>query len=221
MRVADAGVDLAPPEPSGEAGAYSEGDEYRAGPYLCCAKGQGTECCPSENQGLCFEYGGLYGACRSEGEEYEGKVICAHCCAGLTPVTASDVVSVEDAGLECGGAPPSILRCVRCGDGTCGVGENRCNCPADCRSEDDAGPDATCDTAPLWRAVTGPVASPECYPDPEGVVYIVVDGDGRVVDNSFFSGDPVALQAWLDSLGDQRCPCLSGLTVHYSCLPML
>ena len=31
-----------------------------------------------------------------------------------------------------GPAPPSILVCVTCGDGTCGAGESPCNCAADC-----------------------------------------------------------------------------------------
>jgi hypothetical protein len=28
--------------------------------------------------------------------------------------------------------PPSILVCLRCGDGVCGTAENYCNCAADC-----------------------------------------------------------------------------------------
>jgi hypothetical protein len=45
--------------------------------------------------------------------------------------------------------------------------------------------------------------------------YIVVDNDGRVVDNT---GIPAtSRQAWLDKLADQRWPCLAGQTIQYSC----
>jgi len=128
----DGGADLIGAEVASEAGAGTEGEGYRQGPYLCCAKGDGIGCCAGEQQGFCYEYGGLYQSCREEGEEYEGKVICAHCCQGLERVASAEVISTDGAPPECSYAPPSLLRCVRCGDGTCGVGENACNCPADC-----------------------------------------------------------------------------------------
>jgi hypothetical protein len=85
---------------------------------------------------MCDEYGGIYGACIGDGEEYEGKVICAFCCDGLTqmePMIETDEV-FKDYPPGCGPAkaPPSIVVCVACGDGKCGPGENRCVCPADC-----------------------------------------------------------------------------------------
>ena len=129
----DGSADSTSIEAGGEVAAGAEGETYRQGPYLCCAKGDGTQCCAGEQQGFCFEYGGLYESCRAEGEEYEGKIICAHCCQGLERVASADVVSTDGgAPLECSYGPPSLLRCVRCGDGTCGVGENPCNCPRDC-----------------------------------------------------------------------------------------
>lgn len=115
-----------------DAVGLQEGNEYWDGPYRCCEQSLGTDCCASEKTGFCYKYGGIYGACRREGEEYEGKITCAHCCAGLTAVSASDIVS-SDGGRElCSDPPPSVLRCVYCGDGTCGIGESRCNCPQDC-----------------------------------------------------------------------------------------
>jgi hypothetical protein len=116
----------------------TEGQEYDQGVYHCCAKGEGTSCCDGYEQGMCFEYGGVYGECVPPGAEYEAKVICAHCCAGLDMVEAM-IVTDEDwseAGYPpgCGpsDAPPSLVLCVDCGDGQCGAGENRCICPEDC-----------------------------------------------------------------------------------------
>jgi hypothetical protein len=109
-----------------------------AGVYRCCLEGQGTSCCTGQPQGRCFAYGGLYEACREQGEEYEGKVICAHCCEGLTRgalLEPGDAVAPELDGLPAGCddvAPPSLGVCIACGDGACLAGENFCNCPADC-----------------------------------------------------------------------------------------
>ncbi len=112
--------------------------EYDQGVYHCCAKGQGTSCCEGYEQGMCFEYGGIYGDCIEQGEEYEAKVICARCCDGLE--RAEEMVVTDDDWTEqgylvgCGpsGAPPSIGICVDCNDGLCGPGENVCICPEDC-----------------------------------------------------------------------------------------
>jgi hypothetical protein len=49
------------------------------------------------------------------------------CCAGLTPTpTPSELVD--------GACVPmaDAYACIACPDGSCGTGENRCNCPADC-----------------------------------------------------------------------------------------
>jgi hypothetical protein len=131
-KAVDGASDLRQREGAGSDVGYAEGDQYRDGPYLCCAKNSGNECCAGEKQGFCFEYGGIYQACRTEGEEYEGKVTCAHCCEGLGAAQSADVTSLEGEALKCSVPPVSLLRCVHCGDGTCGLGENRCNCPQDC-----------------------------------------------------------------------------------------
>ncbi len=109
------------------------------GPYRCCAEGTGLGCCEGTRQGTCFKYGGIYDACRAAGETYEGKVICARCCDGLEradtlvpgnqdPPEADHLPEGCDFGKDLG----STKVCIRCGDGTCGPGENFCNCPADC-----------------------------------------------------------------------------------------
>lgn len=108
------------------------------GVYRCCEPGAGTACCDGVRQGLCFEYGGLYGDCRKQGESYEGKIICAHCCEGLEHLDNAkpgNQTPPEQDGLPDGcdvGGPPSIIVCGKCGDGICAAGESFCNCPADC-----------------------------------------------------------------------------------------
>ena len=107
------------------------------GAILCCASGEGTACCPGGGTSFtCQPYGGSYRRCIGAGEIYEGKVACALCCDGLVrknldepePATGSqERVCTRD-------APPSLLICIRCGDGVCGAGENSCRCPADCPS---------------------------------------------------------------------------------------
>jgi hypothetical protein len=52
------------------------------------------------------------------------------CCAGLGKVPC-DAPDLNGACQSCDGA--SV--CVACGDGQCGLGENPCNCPADCTNE--------------------------------------------------------------------------------------
>lgn len=109
---------------------------YTDGVYQCCAEGDGMACCAGADQGMCFEYGGSYGACVADGEQLEGKVPCAFCCSGEAArepmVETTEAFDGYPAGCGPGSAPPSILVCVTCGDGTCGPGENRCVCPDDC-----------------------------------------------------------------------------------------
>jgi hypothetical protein len=118
---------------------------YWSGVYLCCGEGQGRSCCPPEmlpdpaagRSAKCFQYGGVRGACTGAGETLEAKDICSTCCPGLKriemlvpaeagPISVSDASCTDD-------APPSVFRCTACGDGTCGDGENVCNCPEDCQ----------------------------------------------------------------------------------------
>jgi hypothetical protein len=114
---------------------------YDDGVYHCCAEGEGTSCCDDYDSGMCFEYGGIYHACRGQGEQVERKVICSLCCPGL--MFAEPMVETDDdwtqegypEGCGPGPTPPSLGVCVSCGDGVCGTGENRCVCPADCAGD--------------------------------------------------------------------------------------
>lgn len=130
---------------AGEHDAQVDAPYTMSGPYRCCAPGTGTACCTDTKEGMCFEYGGIYGDCRKAGEQYEGKVICAQCCPGLTRgaiLVHGDRVppSADQLPEGCDDeAPPSLGVCIQCGDGLCGPGENFCNCPDDCPRPADAG----------------------------------------------------------------------------------
>jgi len=88
---------------------------------------QGLNCIPAEIARK------ARGACRGEGQDIDGKDIGTggRCCPGLTAIPSSQP---DDGGCT-NSAPPSILVCTYCGDGICGQGENRCNCPTDCASQ--------------------------------------------------------------------------------------
>jgi hypothetical protein len=87
--------------------------------------------------------------------------------------------------------------------------------------------DASCDVRLLWDAITrgarGGYTVCEPYVPDAGMGwcvlanagYIVVDGDGRVVDNTSLSDE--AKQLWLDGLSTMRWPCLSGQTLQFMC----
>lgn len=109
--------------------AAAETGRYMDGVYRCCAKGEGRECCGELSTTMCYEFGGLYGDCRAEGELLEGKISCAKCCPGLEEATT--YMPPEDGGV-CEPGVVSLRVCIRCGDGACGKGEDRCTCPADC-----------------------------------------------------------------------------------------
>jgi hypothetical protein len=71
--------------------------------------------------------------CIKEGEMYnEYESPSAKCCDGLTPKLDTAVASD---GETCGPAECPCYVCVKCGDGECGLGENKCMCPEDCSSE--------------------------------------------------------------------------------------
>lgn len=70
------------------------------------------------------------GACRNEGESFEGKSLGESCCKGLTPI---DSTYPSPQGKCMRSAPPSVMVCAQCGNNICGKGENMCNCPADCK----------------------------------------------------------------------------------------
>lgn len=98
--------------------------------YFCCAEGEGRDCCSIySGDRQCLNHGGLYEVCVGEGAEYDARFPCVLCCEELAGVSA---YFPADDGLTCTEGVPSAKVCTRCGDGACGVGENWCNCSADC-----------------------------------------------------------------------------------------
>jgi hypothetical protein len=58
-------------------------------------------------------------------------------------------------------------------------------------------------------------------PGPDGSItdggYVVLDGDGRVIDNTIFGSSYSMKQTWLDSLAGYRWPCLAGERITFDC----
>jgi len=72
--------------------------------------------------------------CIKEGEMYNAETSpSAKCCEGLTPKLDAIVGSIG----TCGIAECPCYRCINCGDGECGLGENNCICPEDCQFKEE------------------------------------------------------------------------------------
>jgi hypothetical protein len=94
-----------------------------------CRFGETATTCPTDCGGVV--------TCAGEGQTAGGGLVPygtvgLKCCAGLTPMDQNIGVKADGA---CGnvGADMSPI-CTKCGNGVCGQGENKCNCPADCKS---------------------------------------------------------------------------------------
>jgi len=66
--------------------------------------------------------------CTPEGESYAVVPEAKPCCEGLTVIGCDK----PDASGNCPPACAGASYCTKCGDGICGKGENKCNCPQDC-----------------------------------------------------------------------------------------
>lgn len=76
--------------------------------------------------------------CLAEGEkdyvhEYKASIneYGYMCCSGLTPLDGGEYLGADGVCYP-GGGDMRIL-CTKCGNGICGLGENKCNCPQDCQ----------------------------------------------------------------------------------------
>ena len=84
-----------------------------------CDGTESADSCPHDCLGKCMEEGDW---------EYFGDDL--QCCGELTLLAISEAVFLDEcAPLDCG----IYFMCTACGDGECGVGENFCTCPADCK----------------------------------------------------------------------------------------
>ena len=110
----------------------------------------GSDCVSNDYQGDCLTVMPAPGQkcscikknctrCVTEG----GKIVSSNekCCSGLTK---KDDLWPSENGV-CIGLRMKSWRCLKCGDGVCGLSENKCNCPEDCVSGDECNTDIDCD----------------------------------------------------------------------------
>jgi hypothetical protein len=83
-----------------------------------CGAGENSYNCPADCNTT---------ACTAEGRTKSMSM--PDCCAGLKSIL--NQIPAGDG--TCGGVPnDGSVICANCGNGICGAGENKCNCPADC-----------------------------------------------------------------------------------------
>jgi hypothetical protein len=94
-------------------------------------------CCglPDQRPGQnCVPWDLLDRPCSTEGGTEDAKLYRV-CCKGLEGIPVSEPLSEPSPdGATCSQQFPldPTHVCAKCGNGTCGTGENRCNCPQDC-----------------------------------------------------------------------------------------
>ncbi|XXY18105.1 hypothetical protein WME88_00440 [Sorangium sp. So ce216] len=96
------------------------------------------DCLPGYVQqadGSCAE---LASHCAGEGAMASSKSFTT-CCPELTRIPAMERIDGQ-----CVSTAPDAHRCAKCGDGSCGAGENDCSCPSDCHAAS-PGPDGARD----------------------------------------------------------------------------
>ena len=93
----------------------------------------------------------------------------------------------------------------------------------------DFAPLPACDQSTLWWALKtagGHTVGAMCFPTQDPPLdggdaifgYVVLDGDGQVVDNTSFGPfEDQQKQGWLASLVDKRWPCFGGERIAYAC----
>ena len=117
--------------------------------YWSCEKNTCIESCgpvPPEIS-KCFD------ECVPEGESFMGSDLI--CCPGLTAapdceevaLPCPDPTSPDCSDYACDCPKCLCFVCVACGDGLCGPGENKCNCPNDCDKNVECTNDAQCNDA--------------------------------------------------------------------------
>jgi hypothetical protein len=115
---------------------------YKCPCYICLNCGDGI-CDQYEDFCTCGSDCGK--SCRKEGKTFVkwGGELDTMCCKGLKAVKNA----VFSSG-KCSYPKTPEYVCTKCGNGTCGTGENYCNCPDDCPKEKKCGPfpGGTCGT---------------------------------------------------------------------------
>lgn len=97
------------------------------GSEICANCGNGT-CGKGENKCNCPKDCKEDIPCVEEGESIPASPAGSVCCSGLESISCEKPDSTGKCPGSCSGADV----CTKCGDGKCGKGENKCNCPRDC-----------------------------------------------------------------------------------------
>lgn len=98
------------------------------GSSICAYCGNGT-CGTGENSYNCSKDCGKPN-CAKEGKGILSNDQAKQCCSGLTKVSTSIIDNATCTPVTVSSVYSDI--CIKCGNGICGTGENKCNCPADC-----------------------------------------------------------------------------------------
>ena len=144
-------------------------DEPCVGAFVCARCGDG-HCGPGENSCNCPADCGGGAECVDEGEEYnELDDQDARCCEGLGPVVAAVEINGDCAVPQC----PCFV-CVSCGDGPCGPGENRCNCPEDCGGQGGCSSNDDCPGGWFCERMAGECEGlGQCLPRPQECIEVL------------------------------------------------
>ena len=134
LQAVDAAVDAVagPQAVDSGAGAMDAGCVHpnQPGVPVCCGL-------PGQRPGSnCIPWATL-DRCSKAGEFFDAKAL-KYCCPGLQTISHS--VPVAEPSADGGTCKEighdgftTVYICAACADGTCGPGENRCNCPQDCK----------------------------------------------------------------------------------------
>lgn len=152
--------------------------------------------------------------CKQEGGVISWQDSSSQCCGGLAKIIESSAYS-----FDCSAVLMSANSiCTNCGNTLCGLGESKCNCPYDCKTESNgtvtpACQSTKCDdgTVYICKVVNGICSCPACPAKP-----LCTDSDGGI--NYYVQGSlsgmctPGTLcGVWADSCID------SVILLEYSC----
>ena len=109
-----------------------EGEKVNRNPLMGSTNKQ---CCPglienraSRSYSICEK---VTEDCAKEGESVPVVPGALKCCEGLTKISCAR----PDANGNCPEGCVGASICANCGNGICGLGENKCNCPEDCKEQ--------------------------------------------------------------------------------------
>ena len=132
--------------------------------YTCPVCPTGAACAPCMPN-HCVDVG-----CVPEGGYIPGAIspdyknhMATECCQGLSVIEPSQRFDQNCNRVPIAGEPSGV--CSKCGNGVCGPGENKCNCPQDCGGS--TCPYECCENDPLYLNKLCPRVMCDCMPGTE------------------------------------------------------